>query len=419
MCAKKFILKDKVVTTGDIATMKNRSYSTISNWLRDVPNMTDVTGIVERHDSTINGKQAYVRDSRTWIFHNKEMSAIKIGRIVSAGTPTVREWLKDVSPGTVVDDIIDLRCSSKKHTKLYLYDGKLCTKAVVADTAKCSVSLICGIIDSNDVCEKDDITHLVNETIAKRSRPNSHVKFVYRGKLQDMTSIAGESGLGRKTVSKLLRTSKKGSTVDETIDTFVSSKCRRFIYRDKSLTIKEISAISGRSKSAITVRLRDVLVFTDVTNIVDAIDAGKRVFIFLGKSCSVAEIATALSVSVGVVRKALIGVESGTDVTALINSKTFYRRDAANIDGMQLSKHQLAIFLNITNAVPNMMSEEYLVDKNYSERLKLGFDKSSRSTWIIDDLWDYECPVCGKHLLLTTDEIITHEHGEICEEAEI
>lgn len=63
------------------------------------------------------------------------------------------------------------------------------------------------------------------------------------------------------------------------------------------------------------------------------------------------------------------------------------------------------------------ITKKLLVKYNYEGRKKLGFDKACRSKWLTDDLWEYTCPVCGKKLVLTTAQIVAHEHGSMCEDS--
>lgn len=48
---------------------------------------------------------------------------------------------------------------------------------------------------------------------------------------------------------------------------------------------------------------------------------------------------------------------------------------------------------------------------NYNGRLAFR-DKAANAKWIVGDVWNYTCPVCGRHLMLTTEEITQHEHSE-------
>lgn len=304
-------------------------------------------------------------------------------------------------------------------TKKYILHGNIVTARDIAEAKEITIGMARRWL--KNVPEMTDVTDIICAELDCRSNKKLKERrsFLYHEMKSGVTGIAVASGLPTSTVTRLLKESKSGDVVDSIIDMYAPREIIKFVYRGEDLSMSAIAAKSGKSFGTIYWRLSGVAPLTDVTEIVDSIHGSSRIFIFEGRQMDCNQIAEYLDLSVTVVRRLLEHAEHGTDVTSVFEDKKFKRRTEITVDGVRLTRHAVSVFLNTTDTRDYITSEEYLASRNYSERLKLGFDKASRSTWIIDDLWDYECPVCGKHLLLTTDEIITHEHGEICEEAEI
>lgn len=418
---KRFILHGDIVTIQDIAALRSKSVATVKFWLKSMPAMTDVTDIVEFRCENPKHKTVVPAGTRMWIFHGTSMSAREIADDIYVHVTTVRAWLAHVESGTVVDSIIEEKISNKQMSSKYLFDGKLSYKSEIARRVNCNPIIIDGILKDANVEDGADVTNIIREATKGKSKGKSKKAkfFYYHGKRLNILGISRESGFNRCTVGKLLKDCELESVVDDVIDCNIRRMDIKFIYKGEILSRTAIAIKSGKNQYSVLNKLVGVEPLTDVTDIIDNMHGRSRIFIFHGQQLSSLEIAAESGLSVATVQSILSHVKHGTDVTYLFEGRKCVNKTMVTIDGVEISRHRLSVFLNAENTGSNITSEEYLAEKNYTGRLKLGFDKASRSTWIIDDLWDYECPVCGKHLLLTTDEIITHEHGEICEKAEI
>ena len=99
--------------------------------------------------------------------------------------------------------------------------------------------------------------------------------------------------------------------------------------------------------------------------------------------------------------------------------------DSLNINGDIYSSHSsLAIFLNIalstlSDAINRGRLKNLLEVSRYDERI-LFKNNSPYSTWFANGIWIYECPVCKRKLLMSTEELINYKHDDrLCIEFEI
>lgn len=99
--------------------------------------------------------------------------------------------------------------------------------------------------------------------------------------------------------------------------------------------------------------------------------------------------------------------------------------DSLNINGDIYSSYSsLAIFLNIalstlSDAINRGRLKNLLEVSRYDERI-LFKNNSPYSTWFADGIWIYECPVCKRKLLMSTEELINYKHDDmLCIEFEI
>lgn len=186
--------------------------------------------------------------------------------------------------------------------------------------------------------------------------------------------------------------------------------------------------------------LRGVPEHTDVTELLEEYFSGQgraQLYIVNNESHSIQEVADSVGKSrfsvYSKVRRA--GKNPGDDITELVEELRDVNHDCSAVDtagiffsatgdtsvggfGLRPTCRSIYKFLGFeTPQSSNRITKELFVKHNYEGRKKLGFDKASRSRWLTDDLWEYTCPVCGKKLVLTTKQIVVHEHGSMCEDS--
>lgn len=83
-------------------------------------------------------------------------------------------------------------------------------------------------------------------------------------------------------------------------------------------------------------------------------------------------------------------------------------------DTLQVTRSQFYRYIK------GVMTEEAFQNvSHYKERLQFK-ENSPYTTWFCEDTWEYQCPICNRKLLLTTEELKTYKHDDkLCEEYKI
>lgn len=293
------------------------------------------------------------------------------------------------------------------HTgKVWNYKGELLTLREISNITGLKKPTLYGWLTSlsSDV----DIYPIL---LSKSQTLSERKYYVYRGRRVSRHAVCKSSKISGKTLDKIA--SENNLSDSDDVAPFIAKYklSKSWIYKGDILSKQEIANITGVNVTTIQDKLKGVPKGTDVTSIVDSRVPSK--WYFNGKLLRAGTIGKEIGVTGRVVKRWLIDIPVRTDVTQYIRDCTL----RVNIRGIRFkSITDVCLFLNTGYHV---ITQELLDEYNFDVRVSLGADKASRSTWIIDDLWEYECPVCHKKLLLTTDEIINHDHGSICKEAAI
>lgn len=257
--------------------------------------------------------------------------------------------------------------------------------------------------------------------------------YVYKNREVTIKDIAELKKVSRRIIGQLMEAIKPGSDVTNFVDNYTPVYHNRvFIYMDRKVTCLDLARITGYTKSTISGVLRGVKPNNDVTAVINGITLTykKRSFYVHGELIKEADIHKKYNLNYSTLHGKFLDVEDGADVTSIVDDlvdRVSIRQQSTeyllNLTGDKsvggtgiewCNKSAFAFLGYPTRKGISYITKEVLLRTNYEGRKALGFDKACRSKWLTDNLWIYECPDCGKHLVLTTDEIINHKHGDMC-----
>lgn len=257
--------------------------------------------------------------------------------------------------------------------------------------------------------------------------------FLYKNRKVSIQDIAELKKVSKHSINVLLKGLELDSDVTDLVSNYTPKKYGRvFLVDGEILTILAISKKYNLIYSTLHARLRGVESLSDVSDIVTDLvttTSNKRYIVF-GEELTISEFATKYCLSFTTLYNRVVrsGREKGSDISDLVDATD--RRASEDIEeymikltgdksvggtGIEWCNKSAFAFLGYpTRKGVSYITKEVLLRTNYEGRKALGFDKACRSKWLTDNLWIYECPDCGKHLVLTTEEIINHKHGDMC-----
>lgn len=342
---------------------------------------------------------------RKFVYEGRTVSKDEVASILGVHVSTMRRILKDIEYGTDITEIVNSKVLAK-----WYFRGSLMSATKIGELLEINPRIIRKCIASAPA--RTDVTDIVSKCSAvKRER------YMYKGTLMSFREIAHKSGHAQETVSRVIHKAKLKPSDDVTsvVDNIKCVASMHFVVKGKYLTTQSIARMYGVSRSAVT-SIASRCAIKDGGEIPETLllNSSKHGrYLVNGKFAKLTDISREYGIKRATLYRRIYdsGRKTGEEISDLLSV------NGVVVGGTKWSLSKLMTFLHLSRFTSDMVNT--LDDYNYTDRLKLGFDKSSRSTWIIDDLWEYECPVCHKKLLLTTDEIIKHEHGSVCEEAVI
>lgn len=342
---------------------------------------------------------------RKFVYEGRTVSKDEVASILGVHVSTMRRILKDIEYGTDITEIVNSKVLAK-----WYFRGSLMSATKIGELLEINPRIIRKCIASAPA--RTDVTDIVSKCSAVKRE-----KHMYKGTLMSFREIAHKSGHAQETVSRVIHKAKLKPSDDVTsvVDNIKCVASMRFVVNGQYMTTSAIARMYGVSSSAVTsiagrCAIKDGGEIPE-TLLLNCSKHGR--YLVNGKLAKLTDISRESGIKRATLyqRIYVTGRKTGEEISDLLSA------NGVIVGDTKWSLRKLMMFLHLSRFTSDMVNT---LDKyNYNERLKLGLDKASRSTWIIDDLWEYECPVCHKKLLLTTDEIINHEHGSICEEAAI
>lgn len=257
--------------------------------------------------------------------------------------------------------------------------------------------------------------------------------FLYKNREVTIKDIAELKKVSNNSIQILLKGRELGSDVTDLVDGYTPKNFGRvFLVHGEMLTILAISKKYNLIYSTLHARLRGVESLSDVSDIVTdlVITTSNKRYIVFGEELTITEAATKYGLLFSTLYNRVVRGrrEKGSDISDLVDNadnrssedvKEYLLKltgdESVGGTGVKWSVKDALQFLGQRCGTGvRFITKEMLLRSNYEGRKALGFDKACRSKWLTDNLWIYECPDCGKHLVLTTEEIIKHKHGDMC-----
>lgn len=310
--------------------------------------------------------------------------------------------------------------------KMYVYEDELLWVKDIATKAKMSSKRLYKML--LDVPVGTDITSIVQEV---RITPR-YKKFIVFDKLMPPQEISVAYKINYVTLSQRLADVPDGTDITDMVRRYELGG-DWYIYHGERVIKKYLVDIVGDYTILDRIfRKFDVKPYDDVTEYVDSykkrkIDKYKVYDEFL----TVSEIGVKYDRVPDTIRYNIRKQHRhpGDDITDLvcdrpdtgkvlrIFSELTGDTDIAGITPVTMKNIYTFLGLKARSGDVFKLTPQFLETRNYEGRKALGFDRASRSRWLTDDLWEYTCPVCGKKLVLTTAQIVAHEHGSMCEDS--
>lgn len=311
-----------------------------------------------------------------------------------------------------------------KKARMYLYKNREVTINDIAELKKVSRPVIAQLIKA--IKPGSDVTNLVDNYTPR----HCNRVFVYMGREVTCSDLARITGHQEHTIYNTLRGVEQNKDVTSVINNVTPMRKKRSFYvYGELLREADIHRKYNLNYRTLHNKFLDVEDGADVTSIVDELSARcKKTYIVFGEELTASAAESKYMFKCGTLRNRVRRAkrEPGSDITDLVDRVVITPQTAEYMlkltgdksvgeTGVEWSKNSAFTFLGYRRSERiSYITKEVLLRNNYEGRKALGFDKACRSKWLTDDLWIYECPNCGKHLVLTTNEIVNHVHGDAC-----
>lgn len=309
--------------------------------------------------------------ARTYLYKNMEVSIKDIAELKKVSTPSIRALIKGTKPGSDVTNLVD-NYTPRCRNRVFVYMDRKVTCSDLVRITGYPTHTIFNIL--RGVEPNTDVTAVMNGmTPIYRKR-----SFYVHGKLIKEADIHKKYNLNYRTLHNKFRDVEDGADVTSIVDDLLSRCKKTYIVFGEELTASEAEAKymfkCGTLRNRVYRAKRDP--GSDITDLVSRV---------------------------------VIKPMSTEHMLKLTGDKS------VGGTGIEWSNSSAFAFLGYHRSERiSYITKEVLLRNNYEGRKALGFDKACRSKWLTDNLWIYECPDCGKHLVLTTDEIVNHVHGDMC-----
>lgn len=316
-----------------------------------------------------------------------------------------------------------------KKVRIFIYNDREVTAQDIADMKHASLGPIWKLL--NGIESGSDVTELVDNYVSREDR----CTFIYRDVKVARPDIIKITGLTRSGVDYILKGVEPGTDITDVIDKRGRRiEAKKYYVHDALLSRAEISKIYNINAATVSTNTRGIESGTDISDIVDRLASRPSSwYIVFDEKMSIAEATSRYNLGRGVLRGRIhrAGIKPGGDISELVGATKWQAKDvkrkklseivgdtSVGETGVELTYKNVIMFMgsgDVTNS--KLVTPEFLMSRNYEGRKALGFDRACRSKWLTDDLWEYTCPVCGKKLVLTTAQIVAHEHGSMCEDS--
>lgn len=310
----------------------------------------------------------------------------------------------------------------------YLYKNVMMQRECIARKTGIPLQVLRSVLDSVEI--GSDVTDLVLHLTKW---------FVVDGNRYTQREITDEFHFESRHFRTLLKKLDSGTDVSEDVHRIQKKQESWYVYEGQRYRVKPLAKRLGTDFRTLKSLLdsNGVAPGTDVTKIVHPYNrkqgvSSARLYLVNGVLLSVRDAASTVNMCVDTLygRIERSGREEGDDITDLLVGDFARYKDVKELlmeitgdtsvgdFGVEVSAANIIKFLAVNGHYrTSEITKEFLQKYNYGGRKALGFDKSCRSKWLTDDLWEYTCPVCGKKLVLTTKQIVAHEHGSMCEDS--
>lgn len=310
----------------------------------------------------------------------------------------------------------------------YLYKNVMMPRDRISRKTGIPLSVLRPALDSVEI--GSDVTDLVLHLTKW---------FVVDGNRYTQREITDEFHFESRHFRTLLKKLDSGTDVSEDVHRIQRKQELWYVYEGQRYRVKPLAKRLGTDPRTLKSLLdsHSVISGTDVTKIVHLYYrkqgvSSVRLYLVNGVLLSVHDAACTANMCVDTLygRIARSGKKEGDDITDLLVVDFARYKDVKELlveitgdtsvggFGVEASAANILKFLMVNGHYrTSEITKEFLQKYNYEGRKALGFDKACHSKWLTDDLWEYTCPVCGKKLVLTAAQIVSHEHGAMCEDS--